>query len=97
MKVAVDFSPRMGEGTAFRRGATAEPFRCRPLQWICGHYYDVRTFGAVMSTKLFNAGQVRGPVQLSFSRSIEGDSPSRLIDHVKIVEELRRPCLVPTT
>lgn len=39
--------------------------------WICERYYDVRTFGAVMSTKLFNAGQVRGPVQLAFSRSVD--------------------------
>jgi CRISPR-associated protein Csd2 len=37
---------------------------------MCSRYYDVRTFGAVMSTGL-NAGQVRGPVQLSFSRSID--------------------------
>jgi CRISPR-associated protein Csd2 len=40
-------------------------------RWVCEHYYDVRTFGAVMSTKLYNAGQVRGPVQLAFSRSID--------------------------
>jgi len=39
-------------------------------QHMCKHYYDVRTFGAVMSTGK-NAGQVRGPVQLTFSRSIE--------------------------
>ena len=39
-------------------------------QWMCKNYYDVRTFGAVMSTKN-NAGQVRGPVQLTFSRSID--------------------------
>ena len=37
---------------------------------MCGRYYDVRTFGAVMSTGA-NAGQVRGPVQLTFSRSID--------------------------
>lgn len=37
---------------------------------MCSRYYDVRTFGAVMSTGV-NAGQVRGPVQLSFSRSID--------------------------
>lgn len=37
-------------------------------QWMCKHYYDIRTFGAVMSTGK-NAGQVRGPVQLTFSRS----------------------------
>lgn len=38
--------------------------------WMCKHYYDVRTFGAVMSTEI-NCGQVRGPVQLSFARSID--------------------------
>lgn len=38
-------------------------------QFMCNKYYDVRTFGAVMSTGK-NAGQVRGPVQLTFSRSI---------------------------
>lgn len=37
---------------------------------MCTHYYDVRTFGAVMSTGP-NAGQVRGPVQLTFARSID--------------------------
>ena len=37
---------------------------------MCETYYDVRTFGAVMSTGA-NAGQVRGPVQLTFSRSID--------------------------
>lgn len=39
-------------------------------QWMCGQYYDIRTFGAVMSTGK-NAGQVRGPIQLTFARSVE--------------------------
>ncbi|MCS7268195.1 MAG: type I-C CRISPR-associated protein Cas7/Csd2 [Geminicoccaceae bacterium] len=39
-------------------------------KWMCQNYYDIRTFGAVMSTEV-NAGQVRGPVQLTFARSIE--------------------------
>jgi CRISPR-associated protein Csd2 len=39
-------------------------------KWMCSKYYDIRTFGAVMSTGK-NAGQVRGPVQLTFARSIE--------------------------
>jgi CRISPR-associated protein Csd2 len=39
-------------------------------QFMCGKYYDVRTFGAVMSTGK-NAGQVRGPVQLTFARSVD--------------------------
>ena len=38
--------------------------------YMCDTYYDVRTFGAVMSTGA-NAGQVRGPVQLTFSRSVQ--------------------------
>lgn len=37
---------------------------------MCDTYYDVRTFGAVMSTGK-NAGQVRGPLQLTFARSVE--------------------------
>ena len=38
--------------------------------WMCKNYYDIRTFGAVMSTGE-NAGQVRGPIQLTFARSID--------------------------
>ncbi len=39
-------------------------------KWMCHTFYDVRTFGAVMSTGV-NCGQVRGPVQLTFSRSLD--------------------------
>ena len=39
-------------------------------EWMCKKYYDVRTFGAVMSTGK-NAGQVRGPIQLTFARSVD--------------------------
>lgn len=39
-------------------------------QWMCGNFYDVRTFGAVMSTGV-NCGQVRGPVQITFARSVD--------------------------
>lgn len=38
-------------------------------QWLCANYFDIRTFGAVLSTGP-NAGQIRGPVQLTISRSI---------------------------
>jgi len=37
---------------------------------MCATYYDIRTFGAVMSTGA-NAGQVRGPIQMTFARSVE--------------------------
>ncbi len=42
----------------------------RARQWMCANFFDVRTFGAVMSTG-DNCGQVRGPVQINFSRSID--------------------------
>jgi CRISPR-associated protein Csd2 len=39
-------------------------------QFMCDNFFDIRTFGAVMSTDV-NCGQVRGPVQLSFARSVD--------------------------
>lgn len=42
--------------------------------WMCANFYDIRTFGAVMTTFVkaaLNCGQVRGPVQLGFARSVE--------------------------
>lgn len=38
--------------------------------WMCANFWDIRTFGAVMTTGV-NAGQVRGPVQFTFARSVE--------------------------
>lgn len=43
-------------------------------QWMCKNYFDIRTFGAVMSTGK-NAGQVRGPIQLTFARSVDQIAP----------------------
>jgi len=39
-------------------------------QFLCQNFFDIRTFGAVMSTGA-NAGQVRGPVQFTFARSVD--------------------------
>jgi CRISPR-associated protein Csd2 len=39
-------------------------------RWMCANFWDIRAFGAVMTTGI-NAGQVRGPVQFSFARSVE--------------------------
>ena len=39
-------------------------------RWMCDNFFDVRTFGAVMTTGV-NAGQVRGPIQLAFATSID--------------------------
>lgn len=59
-----DGEKRKNEGEA--QGSEIDKGR----QHMCETYYDVRTFGAVMSTGA-NAGQVRGPVQLTFARSVE--------------------------
>lgn len=39
-------------------------------EWMCRNFFDVRTFGAVMTTEV-NSGQVRGPVQMAFASSID--------------------------
>lgn len=39
-------------------------------RWMCANFFDVRAFGAVMTTEI-NAGQVRGPIQLAFATSID--------------------------
>lgn len=48
------------------KGDTVEKAR----QWMCNNFFDVRTFGAVMSTGV-NCGQVRGPIQITFARSVD--------------------------
>lgn len=59
--------------------------------WMCKNFYDIRTFGAVMTTFVKNAlncGQVRGPVQLSFARSIDSVVPQEVtITRVAITTE----------
>lgn len=53
-------------------------------QYMCEHYYDIRTFGAVMSTGK-NAGQVRGPIQLTFARSVNPVATSEhSITHIAV-------------
>ena len=51
-----------------RKGSADEVGQAR--KWMCQNFFDVRTFGAVMSLGT-NCGQVRGPVQLTFARSVE--------------------------
>jgi CRISPR-associated protein Csd2 len=57
--------------------------------WMCGTFFDVRTFGAVMSTGA-NAGQVRGPVQVAFSRSIDPILPmDAAITRMAVAEKVK--------
>ncbi len=59
-------------------------------EWMCQNFYDVRAFGAVMSTGP-NAGQVRGPVQIAFSRSTDPVLPLDFsITRMAIAEEVAR-------
>ena len=46
----------------------------RVRAWMCQNFYDIRTFGAVMTTGV-NCGQVRGPIQLTFARSLDPIAP----------------------
>ena len=60
--------------------------------WMCKNFYDIRTFGAVMTSfvtaKIPNCGQVRGPVQLGFARSVEPVVPQEVtITRVAITTE----------
>lgn len=63
----------------------------RLRNYMCEHYYDIRTFGAVMTTFVkgaLNCGQVRGPVQLSFARSVDTIIPQEFtITRVAITTE----------
>jgi CRISPR-associated protein Csd2 len=52
-----------------------EPAEHRARQWMCENFVDIRMFGATMNTAV-KAGQVRGPVQLAFSRSIDPVAPA---------------------
>ena len=58
---------------------------------MCENFYDIRTFGAVMTTFVkgaLNCGQVRGPVQLSFARSVDPIMPQEVtITRVAITTE----------
>jgi CRISPR-associated protein Csd2 len=55
-------------------------------EWMCQNFYDIRMFGAVMSTGV-NCGQVRGPIQLTFSRSIDQVMPlSMTITRIAITD-----------
>ena len=50
--------------------------------WMCQHFFDIRAFGAVMTTFVkgaLNCGQVRGPVQLGFARSIDPIMPQEVV------------------
>ncbi|MBI3408670.1 MAG: type I-C CRISPR-associated protein Cas7/Csd2 [Planctomycetes bacterium] len=64
--------PKKGKTGAGDKGDFDKVRRTR--DWMCQNFYDVRAFGAVMTTGV-NCGQVRGPVQLTFARSVDAIIP----------------------
>ena len=89
-----------GGGWDTKKAKTRSQSEIGELQaWLCEKYYDIRTFGAVMSTGP-NAGQIRGPVQLTFARSIDSILPleqsiTRVTDVDKEEGEMGRKHIVP--
>ena len=67
--------------------------------WLCARYFDIRAFGGVLSSGP-NAGQIRGPVQFAFARSIDPVYPqehaiTRVADVDKEESEMGRKAVVP--
>ena len=75
-----------------KKAKKSDPEIDRKLRdYMCANFYDIRTFGAVMTTFVkgaLNCGQVRGPVQLSFARSVDPIVPQEVtITRVAITTE----------
>jgi CRISPR-associated protein Csd2 len=64
--------PKVDKAAKLSPQNDAEAVKLR--DWMCENFFDVRTFGAVMSTGI-NCGQVRGPLQFVFGRSVEAIMP----------------------
>lgn len=60
--------PKKGKASKEDKGNFDNVRRAR--EWMCANFFDIRAFGAVMTTGI-NCGQVRGPVQITFARSVD--------------------------
>jgi len=70
------------------KGASKSKVRAA-REWMCQNFYDVRSFGAVMATGA-NAGQVRGPVQFAFARSLDPVLPLDIsITRMAVAEDVK--------
>lgn len=77
---------------ALKKAKKDDPELDRKLRdWMCANFFDIRTFGAVMTTFVkgaLNCGQVRGPVQLGFAKSVDPIVPQEVtITRVAITTE----------
>jgi len=62
--------PEVKDDKTFKDGPKDKDKSRELTAWMCANFWDIRTFGAVMTTGV-NAGQVRGPLQFTFARSVE--------------------------
>ena len=62
--------PEVTKAEELKKGPKDDAKARELTAWMCANFWDIRTFGAVMTTGV-NAGQVRGPVQIAFARSVE--------------------------
>lgn len=73
--VEQNIEPKAAKGDAGGKGdkkksPKSEEDARKLTAWMCANFYDIRAFGAVMTTEI-NCGQVRGPIQFAFARSID--------------------------
>ncbi len=104
-----DGKPTKGKkGGELGKESTAESQTSRQQArrgWLCEQFYDVRTFGAVMSTGEYPSGQVRGPIQITFAQSIDPIIPldlsitrvavAKIEEDKKTTSTMGRKTLVP--
>jgi CRISPR-associated protein Csd2 len=62
--------PQVAKAEDLKKGPKEEDKARALTTWMCNNFWDIRAFGAVMTTGV-NCGQVRGPVQIAFARSVE--------------------------
>ena len=77
VEVELELKPKSKKLTKEEDAKEAAEKAKKITQFMCQHFFDVRTFGAVMSTAV-NAGTVRGPVQIAFARSIDPVFPQEI-------------------
>ena len=65
------------DGKELKLEAKKKEDQLKLAKWMCNKYFDIRAFGAVMTTGV-NCGQVRGPVQLNFAKSVDPISPTEV-------------------
>lgn len=70
-KFLADKQERAYTALNLKKGDKNQKTQLAAQDWMCDNFFDVRAFGAVMGVSDYRAGQVRGPVQLTFARSID--------------------------